>query len=204
MNDFFNDGKVILSLCDYSGNWSEPYRDAGYTVKQIDLKHGQDIRLLPLPQEKIYGILAAPPCTEFSLSGARWWEGKGDKALLSGLSIFDACCRLVLFTKPVFWCFENPVGRLKHYIGAPAYYFNPCDFGDFGEAYTKKTCLWGTFNPPEPRNKLEPVTSKKGHHSIDEFKIHHQGQVLGGFEKRNQIRSETPKGFAQAFFEVNR
>ena len=151
----------------------------------------------------IYGILAAPPCTEFAGSGARWWEEKGDNALLSGLSIFDACCRLVLFTSPVFWTFENPVGRLKHYIGKPKYIFNPCDYGDFGEAYTKKTCLWGNFNVPKPCKKLEPITSRTGHHSIDEFKIHHEKVILGGFEKRNQIRSETPKGFAKAFFQAN-
>jgi hypothetical protein len=24
--------RTILSLCDYSGNWSKPYRDAGYRL----------------------------------------------------------------------------------------------------------------------------------------------------------------------------
>ena len=33
LTSFFNDNKVILSLCDYSGNWSQPYREAGYTVE---------------------------------------------------------------------------------------------------------------------------------------------------------------------------
>lgn len=35
--------KVILSLFDYSGSWSKPYRDAGYDVVQVDLKLGDDI-----------------------------------------------------------------------------------------------------------------------------------------------------------------
>lgn len=29
---------LILSLCDYSGNWSDPYSQAGYEVEQVDLK----------------------------------------------------------------------------------------------------------------------------------------------------------------------
>ena len=33
-------------------------------------------------QDDVYGILAAPPCTEFAGSGARWWEEKGKKPLL--------------------------------------------------------------------------------------------------------------------------
>jgi len=198
-----NSKKVILSLCDHSGNWLMPYREEGYDVRQIDLKHGQDVRLMMIPKEKIYGILAAPPCTEFSSSGARWWESKGEPALLSGLSIFDACCRLVLFCDPVFWAFENPAGRLKHYIGEPAFLFNPCDYGSHGEAYTKKTCLWGKFNAPKPKGQLKPTTGRTGHHSIDEFLIHEQGKNLSSFEKRNQARSVTPLGFSFAFFEAN-
>ena len=36
--------KTILSLFDYTGNWSEPYRQAGYNVIQQDLKHGKYFR----------------------------------------------------------------------------------------------------------------------------------------------------------------
>jgi len=37
--------RTIISLCDFSGNWSKPYRDAGYNVVQVDLKHGNDVRM---------------------------------------------------------------------------------------------------------------------------------------------------------------
>jgi hypothetical protein len=43
--------QLILSLCDYTGEWSKPYRDNGYDVVQVDLAHGQDVRLLELPRE---------------------------------------------------------------------------------------------------------------------------------------------------------
>lgn len=63
--------KTILSLCDYTGAWSDPYRDAGYDVIMVDLANGKDVRLLPYPTGRVHGILAAPPCTHFALSGTR-------------------------------------------------------------------------------------------------------------------------------------
>lgn len=51
----------ILSLCDHSGNWSQPYADAGYEVIRVDLQlAGKDIRLLEKGAD-VHGILAAPP-----------------------------------------------------------------------------------------------------------------------------------------------
>ena len=90
------------------------------------------------------------------------------------------------------WCLENPVGRLKRWLGEPAMYFDPCDYGD---PYTKKTCLWGNFNHPV-KYRVEPI------------KVCSQGswiQTLGGkSERTKELRSTTPEGFAQAFYEANR
>jgi hypothetical protein len=192
-----NSDKLILSLCDYSGVWSEPYARSGYNVSRIDIKKGQDIRLL-LHYKKVYGILAAPPCTDFASSGACWWEKKGKKALLKSLSIVDACARIILFAKPIFWALENPVGRLSKYLGAPRWTFNPCDYGD---AYTKRTCLWGQFNVPKPDNdKISVSKISSGHHSVDYY-WKRRGYKLG--KERQTLRSVTPKGFAEAFFKVN-
>lgn len=131
--------KIILDLCGGTGSWSKPYREAGYKVQVIDLERGDDVRLY-IPPRRVYGILAAPPCTHFSASGARWWAEKGNLALAEGLSVVDACLRIIYQAKPKFWALENPVGRLTHYLGKPKLIFNPCDYGD---PYTKKTCLWG-------------------------------------------------------------
>ena len=197
--------KTILSLCDFTGEWPKPYKEAGYNVIQVDIQHGQDVRLLTLPDEPIHGILAAPPCTEFAVSGATWWEQKGEAALLEGLSIVDACLRIITITNPKWWVLENPVGRLKHYLGKPAYYFQPNDYGD---PYTKRTCLWGNFTPPDPLWiggdwSVQPIKVRNsGHHSIDEYHIQN-GKKLGGFEQRKMIRSITPPGFAKAFFLAN-
>jgi hypothetical protein len=178
---------TVLSLCDYTGAWSKPYREAGYDVVQVDTKHGQDVRLfaaLPFP---VRGVLAAPPCTEFARSGARWWPEKGEQALLDGLAVVDACLRIVTVHRPQWWVLENPVGRLRTYLGAPRMSFDPCDYGD---PYTKRTLLWGDFH--EPLMARVPVAAGPN-------PIHYAAPG----PQRSAVRSVTPSGFAQAFFESN-
>jgi len=178
--------RVILDLCGGTGSWSAPYREAGYDVRIIDIKGGQDVRLFEVPTCPIHGVLAAPDCTHFAVSGARWWAEKGEQALLDALSLADACVRIVNTCKPAWWCLENPVGRLRRYHGAPVATFDPCDYGD---PYTKKTCLWGRFTMPE-KHRVEPTEGSKMHR-------------LPPSEDRKALRSVTPSGFARAFFEVN-
>lgn len=189
--------RIILSLCDFTGAWSQPYVDAGYNVIRVDLKHGQDVRLFAHPGEA-WGILAAPPCTAFAGSGAQYWGAKDDDGrTLEALSIVDACMRIIAVSKPRWWALENPVGRLKEWLGPSAYSFNPCDFGD---AYTKKTLLWGNFTPPMPLfvgedRQVEPIrTSSQGSWLMN---------LGGSSERTKELRSVTPSGFARAFFEVN-
>lgn len=187
----FVENRIILDLCGGTGSWSAPYREAGYDVRLITLPE-QDVRLFKVPDEPIHGILAAPPCDHFSVSGAQYWPAKDeDGRTLEALSIVDACLRIIRSCYPVWWCMENPVGRLVHYIGPPVMTFNPCDYGD---AYTKKTLLWGNFSPPI-ENPVEPV------------RVCSQGswlmQLGGKSEKTKRLRSLTPPGFARAFFEAN-
>lgn len=182
---------TILSLCDYSGSWSQPYADDGYNVIRIDLKHGQDVRMMEYI-ERVHGILAAPPCTVFANSGARW-ERTHDE-MLEGLSVVDACLRLVAVCRPRWWVLENPIGKLKRYLGKPTMMFNPCDYGD---PYTKKTCLWGEFTPPMGMFiggnwSVEPTEGSKMH-----------TQYGGKSDKTKELRSITPPGFAKAFYLAN-
>lgn len=177
---------TVLSLCDHSGVWSQPYLDAGYDVLRVDLQDGQDVRLfraLPFP---VRGVIAAPPCTEFARSGARWWPDKGEDALLGALSVVDACLRIIMIHRPAWWVIENPVGRLRQYLGAPRMAFDPCDYGD---GYTKRTLLWGDFR--------EPLMTKVA--VTEPNRIHY---APPGPDRAN-FRSVTPAGFAQAFFEAN-
>ena len=187
MNGRFNFNKLILDLCGGSGSWAAPYREAGYNVRLVDLKFtGQDVRLFIPPHNKVYGVLAAPDCTHLAGSGARWWEEKGENALLHALSIADACLRIAIMTRPKFWAIENPVGRLRRFWGEPRLIFNPCDYGD---PYTKRTLVWGEFNLPEPY-PVEPVEGSKMH-------------LIPPGPNRQYERSITPAGFARRFFEAN-
>ena len=194
---FFLHDRIIYSLFDHSGNWSEPYLKAGYTVIRIDLKHGQDVRILEIPDKPVYGILAAPPCTHFCQAGAQYWKRKDNEGkTIEGLELIGATCRFILSCNPHFWVIENPLGRLTHWLGPPKMYFDPCDFGD---EYKKKTALWGRFS--FPWKKPIPITYKiiPGHHSMDIWLKKH-GYSLND---KPTVRSLTPRGFAQAFFNAN-
>lgn len=172
--------RLILDLCAGTGQWSEPYRSAGYQVKQIDISEkNQDVRLYKRPGCVVHGILAAPPCTVFSW--ARWREPSSSE-LVEALSVVDACLRIIYAANPAWWCLENPRGRLIYYLGRPTLKFDPCDYGD---PWTKRTHLWGRFVPPAKR-KVAPL-------------LKNYIQELGTASKR----AITPPGFAQAFFEVN-
>ena len=175
--------RLILDLCGGTGSWSKPYAEAGYIVDVVDLP--RDVRLLTLPPDPIHGILAAPPCTVFASSGARW--PRSDDDMREGLSIVDACLRLIKASRPRWWALENPVGKLARYLGPPRFYFDPCDYGD---PWTKRTCLWGEFKEPDQ----VPVEAT-------EF---WGWRKLGGkSERTKRLRSMTPPGFARAFFEAN-
>ena len=194
--------RKILSLCDYSGRWSQPYRDAGYTVLQVDVKRGTDVRLLEKEADGVHGILMAPPCTEFASSGARHWKGKAEKTpekLLNNISLVDACLRAALIYQPDWWVLENPVGRLPRYIGQAQYWFDPCEYAgglpedeQYDEQYSKRTGLWGRFTVPE-KKILPPVQGSKMHNKYG-----------GKSERTKELRSMTPRGFALAFFNANK
>jgi hypothetical protein len=186
--------KIILDLCGGSGSWSRPYLDAGYDVRLVTLPES-DV-LTYTPPKNVYGVLAAPPCTDFALSGARWWARKGPGALAAALVVVDACFRIVRNSCPSFWALENPVGRLSAYLGPANYIFDPYFFGD---AYTKKTCLWGDFNIPRGR-PIRPVFIRMS--NGDRYSPMH-AKTGGGSERIRALRSITPSGFARAFFEAN-
>src|SRR4030067_1449567 len=97
------DDKLILSLCDHSGNWPKFYREAGYDVRSIDIKKGDDVRLIKHLNKPVYGILAAPVCTAFAGSGAQYWPKKdANGETLEALALVDACLRaVVIYRKPL-------------------------------------------------------------------------------------------------------
>ena len=165
--------KTLLSLFDYSGAWSQPYADNGWNVHQWDIKLSEfmNINLIDSAEtaldlfEDVDGIIAAPPCTHFTVSGAQYWKIKDeDGRTWEMLELVNQVARLAdLFTptdldyieenadSPFFWAVENPVGRMGKLMnwGKP-YYFNPSDFA-------------GHTNPTESElAQLDAIRAKDG------------------------------------------
>ncbi len=194
--------KIILDLCGGTGAWSKPYAAAGYDVRVVTLP--EDVRLYQ-PPENVHGILAAPPCTMFAISGNRW--KRTDEQMKDALSMVDACLRIIFACKPKWWALENPVGKLIHYIGKWRYTFQPCDYGD---PWTKRTCIWGEHWMPGTK-PVEPVglwtdgtpSGKLGIVDHPEYLPPDWIHKLPESKDRATLRSITPPGFAQAFFAAN-
>lgn len=166
--------RIILDLCGGSGSWSRPYASAGYRVINVTLP-AHDVRTFK-PPKRVHGILCAPPCTEFSVA-----KNGHPRDLVKGMACVNACMRIVLQCRPQWWALENPQGLLGRFLGTATDWFQPYQFGD---PWTKRTCLWGEFTIP----KRGPYVRPLGSHP-------HAGNPAKW--------AETPPGFARAFFEAN-
>ena len=164
------------------------------------------------PPEGVHGILAAPPCTEFSILNCR--AEPRERKPQEGLKIVMACVRIIEKTRPVWWAMENPVGHLREYMGQPALTFQPWEYGD---PWTKRTDIWGTFQPPpklytrweDVPNKL-PLYTRPGRGKPNFAYLHKAAlslipQLAFASPKTDaDFRAITPPGFARAFFNSNR
>lgn len=169
--------RLILDLCGGSGAWAKPYEAAGYQVYRVTMPD-LDVRTWQPPKEEVWGVLAAPPCTEFSLASPR---AVSERDIRGGLEVVAACTRIICATKPRWWALENPTGLLSRYLGTPRDVWEPFEFGD---PWTKRTAIWGDFAIPERGPFVKPIGS-----AMD--------------RKTPALRAITPPGFARAFFEAN-
>lgn len=200
-----NANKVVLSLFDLSGVWSQPWVEAGYQVYRFDIQSDPetgDINKFCVEffneifscfdGNDIYAILAACPCTDFAVSGARHFASKdADGRTKLSIELVHQTLRTIEFFKPAIWSIENPVGRIEKLTGLEPWRlaFNPNHFGD---TYTKKTLLWGRFNADLPIAPVEPIEGSKMHKKYG-------GKSLA----TKNARSVTPLGFAYSFFLAN-
>jgi len=200
--------KLILHLCADIGSDSQPYReDDAYEVICV----GKDIGVENYhPPKKVHGIIANPPCTEFSRARA---GGKSGNVEI-GLKLVRECQRIIAECWPNFYVIENPAtGALKQEWIEPDYAYEPWWFGS---PWTKRTALWGKFNIPkrtyyrwEDVPKIEGLYTRPGREkpSIAFMHKNHKRFIseFDCFEVKDDMsfRSLCSQKFAQAFKEAN-
>lgn len=199
-----NSKKIILDLCGGTRAWSKPYKDAGYDVRVITLPQYNVETYIPL--ENVYGILAAPPCTMFSMART---VAKTPRDLKGAMKTVEACLKIIWQcqtgeSRLKFWAMENPKARLRWFLGKPALTFNPYDFGD---AYRKPTDIWGYFNTDLKKNhvELDLKQKKQSHLNIQHLLPIPKDYIRDpNMSPRAIARSITHTGFAQAFYKANK
>jgi len=141
--------------------------------------------------KNIYGILAAPPCTEFSRA-----KSTKPRDFEKGMKTIFACLNIIWEVqkrhKLEFWALENPVGLLRRFLGNPPYSFKQWWFG---ANKSKHTDIWGRFKEPKRLVFHEPVYLQKTTHNrnCDWYS-----------NSSAEKRAITPAGFAKTFFKANR
>ena len=211
---------IVISLCDLTGNFVEPWVSAGYDAILVDPQHGEDsietlangatiTRLAATVTEAfaaLGGVIRSgnvafvagwPPCTDMAVSGSRWFASKraADPQFWSKAAIVAEQCRTLGELSGAPYFVENPVSVLSSIFGKPQHKFSPDDFTGFelADSYTKKTCLWtgGGFVMPPPN--IDPNAAPP------DDRIH---KAPPGPDRMN-FRSATPMGFARAVFAAN-
>tara|TARA_Y100001973_G_scaffold82377_1_gene121769 strand:- start:236 stop:859 length:624 start_codon:yes stop_codon:yes gene_type:complete len=135
----------VLVACEYSGIVREAFASKGHDAWSCDLlptdqpsnKHIQG-DVLEIINNDWDLIIAHPPCTHLSVSGAARWaekvaDGRQQAAIKFVEDIWNANCPFIAI--------ENPVGALssRSRLGKATQYIQPYEFG---HAEQKKTGLW--------------------------------------------------------------
>jgi len=199
--------KTILHLCADIGSDSYFYKINDYDVRLIGSDIGVENYVAPA---NVYGIIANPVCTEFSIASGFHKKGDYEK----GMFLVNHCIRIIKECNPEFWVIENPAsGRLKDFLGVPAATYHPWMYGD---PWTKRTALWGEFNMPSPKyqiweevpkNKnlyIKPGRKKPSMADLHKSAIKYISEFKP-FKVKDDMsfRSLCPQGFAKAFFKAN-
>jgi len=211
---------VVISLYDLSGTMMIPWAEAGYECYCYDIQHigneskqyegggsitycrmdligGAPIESLGIDPARVAFACSFSPCDHMSVSGARWFKGKGLRALADGIRMFATGAEL--FNEldcPAFA--EHPVSTISSYFRKPDYTFHPHHWSGIepNDHYTKNTCIWAwnDFVMPSP----EPGDFELLGEPDD--RIHKAAPS----PERANFRSATPLGFARAVYEANK
>jgi len=202
--------KIILHLCADTGSDTQPYKRNGYEVVCI----GKDIGVENIKgSDKVYGIIANPPCTNFSSVRT---SAKIPRNEEEGMRLVKECQRIISECPNLkFWVIENPAtGLLKKYLGKPQFVYQPWEFGS---PWSKKTALWGKFNCPKKKykrwedvpNRIPELYIRPGRNKPNMVYLHKSSiKYIPEFscfkvDSDMELRSLCSQKFAQEFFYSN-
>lgn len=178
----------VLVACEFSGVVRDAFIKKGHDAMSCDLLptespgphyHGDVREVIDYPWDM---MIAHPPCTHLSVSGARHFDQKRmDGRQQQGVSFFMMLVNSRIPKKAI----ENPISIMSSLYRKPDQIIHPWMFGH-GE--TKATSLWLFCLP-----KLQPTNIVDGRDN----RIHR----LPPTENRSKLRSITYQGVADAMAE---
>lgn len=177
----------VLVNCEFSGVLRRALRARGVNAWSCDLLASEDDSPYHIRADAIEtaytepwdAMIAFPPCTDLSNSGARWHMEKIKLGLVqAGAAFFMNMIKAPIEKIAV----ENPIGVMNTWYRKPDQIIQPWQFGH-GE--TKATCLWLKGFP-----KLTPTNIVSGR----EPRIHY----MAPGPNRARERSRTYAGIAEA------
>lgn len=176
----------VLVACEYSGVVREAFRAKGHDAWSCDLLESEDNSpyhlqedVLPLLDQGWDLMIAHPPCTHLSVSGARHFAAKRASGVQQEALEFVG---LILSANIPKIALENPVSIISSHFRKPDQIIQPWQYGH-GE--TKATCLWLKGLP-----KLTPTNIVEGRSD----RIH----KMPPGPNRWKERSRTYQGIAEA------
>jgi len=130
----------ILIACEFSGIVRDAFIKKGHDAWSCDLLPTEikgphlQIDVLSILEDNWDLMIAHPPCTHLSSSGARWFKNKV-KEQAEALDFVRALMEAPIEKIAI----ENPIGVISNQIRKPDQIIQPWMFGDDA---SKSTCLW--------------------------------------------------------------
>ena len=199
----------VLIACEESQTITKQFRRLGHDAFSCDIKECSG----GMPEWHITGdvleqldkgwdmMIAHPPCTYLSVSGARWLYNKDKTKNQDRWAKREQALDFVrdLMAAPIpKIAIENPISSISSQIRKPEQIIRPFMFGDDS---SKATCLWLKGLPKlTPTNVIKPST-----HTSKSGKVYDawwfKSSLISNLGDRATFRSKTFNGIAKAIAE---
>ena len=191
----------VLIACEFSGRVREAFRKRGFDAWSCDLlpaedgsKHHIQDNVLNILEDGWDLMIAHPPCTYLANSGVRWlWQ---DSRYMTAETRWEKLYESAKFFKQLLHApiphiaIENPIPHKYALQIIGVKYTQIIQPYQFGEPYSKATCLWLKNLP-----KLKPTKI------IPKNQVKQQVWKEPPSPERWKNRSRTYKGIAEAMAE---